>query len=80
MGNIDTLEQMKVDKFIKKEKESLEKAYPGTKMSHDTEMAMRLAYSVAAHDFRQIGWEEGVAWQKKQVMKALGVIEQTIPS
>ena len=69
----DKIKQME-DAYIKERKKAFKKA--GAEMGHDTELAMRCAYSSAATVFRALGQHEGDESRKGKIIYALGLIAE----
>lgn len=62
------------NKYIEDRKRELKEV--GTKMEHNTELAMRSAYSTAAIVFQTLGRSEGDERRKRRIIEALGLIRE----
>ena len=66
------------NKFIEKQRKDIVDS--GGKLLHETEMAMRLAFSYAATMFLVLGRHEGDESRKRKIIDALGLMEEELES
>lgn len=62
--------QQQEDKFIEGQRKDM------PNLSHDMELAMRVAYADAAFTFRIVGQHEGDNKRKQSIIDALGLVEE----